>query len=153
MNNTNLFQVAEVQLTFKSHSDLMSRPKLTTDTDAVNILYKVEEMKQNIDYKELFYALYLNTTGRVLSVGKVAEGTATHCQVNTRQIIQSALMQNATGLILCHNHPSGDTFPSPDDITVTQVIQKAAQLFEIKVIDHIIISSFGYTTFKEMGLI
>jgi len=151
MSTPNLFQVAEVQLTYKHHTDLMKRPQITFDTDIVNIMRGIEEMKLNIDYKELFYAVYLNPKGRILSVGKVSEGTTTNCLINTRQILQSALLQNATGIIICHNHPSGDVSPSREDIACASRIKEAAQLFDIQLFDSFIISSYNHYSFAEHG--
>ena len=153
MNTPNLFQVAEVQLTYKNHTDLLKRPIITSDKDTANLMREVEEMKINIDYKELFYVIYVNSKGRVLSVAKVAEGTTTKCLINIRQIIQGALLQNATGLIVCHNHPSGDVQPSREDIASAKRIQEAARIFEIRLLDSLIISSYDYFSLTESGLI
>jgi DNA repair protein RadC len=153
MSTPNLFNVAEVQITYKNHTDLMQRPQLTSDTDAVNLIRQVEEMKQNIDYKELFYAIYLNQASRVLSIGKISEGTTTSCPVDIRHILQSAILQNATGLIICHNHPSGDTYPSKHDIHLTSSVKDAAKIFGIALLDSLIISSFNYYSFFESGRI
>jgi DNA repair protein RadC len=110
-------------------------------------------MQKNIDYKEVFYAIYVNQSGRVLSVGKVAEGTTTGCPANVREIIQSALLQNATGLFICHNHPSGSPDPSPQDLQMTRHIKAAAKLLHIQLLDSVIITSFNYFSFAESGLI
>jgi len=152
MSTPNLFKVAEVEITYKNHPDLLQRPKVEQTTDVVNIMRGIEDMRKNIDYKEVFYAIYLNQSGRVLSVGKVAEGTTTHCLVNIRQILQGALLQNATGLIVTHCHPSGCSHPSPEDIAVSKQIQHAAQLLSIKLLDSIILTSFDYFSFAENGL-
>jgi DNA repair protein RadC len=153
MSTPNLLQVREVEITYKNHPDLLQRPQLGDVTNAVNILRGVVDMQKNIDYKEVFYAMYLNQNGRVLSVGKVAEGTVKCCQVNIRQILQSALLQNATGLLICHNHPSGDTEPSRDDKQMTALIKDAARLLDIQLLDSLIISSFNYFSFAENGLL
>jgi len=153
MNTPNLFQVAEVQLTYKNHADLMKRPQIAFDTDLVNLIRELDEMKLYIDYKEVFYAVYLNQNYRVLSVGKVSEGTTTNCLINTRQILQSALLQNATGIMICHNHPSGDVHPSREDIACTSRIKEAAKLLDIQLLDSFVISSFNYYSFVENGLL
>ena len=153
MNTTDLYTVAEVQLTYKNHINLLERPIITTDKDIADLMREVEEMRINIDYKEIFYAIYLNQKGRVLSVTKVSEGTTTNCLINIRQIIQGALLQNATGLIVCHNHPSGDVNPSREDITSTERIREAAKIFEIHLLDSLIISSYNHFSFTDSGLI
>jgi len=144
MNEHNLYDVAEVEITYRHSPNLMQRPKIESTIDAVKIIIEVEDMKKNIDYKELFYSVYLNQSGKVLSVCKVSEGTTINCLINIRQILQSALLQNATGLIVIHNHPSGDCYPSEQDIAMTKRIKDAASLFDIKLLDSIIISSYDY---------
>ncbi|MCL2311099.1 MAG: JAB domain-containing protein [Firmicutes bacterium] len=153
MSIPNLLQVREVEITYKNHPDLLQRPKIAQTTDVVDIMRSVENMQKNIDYKEVFYAIYVNQGGRVLSVGKVAEGTATCCQANIRQILQGALLQNATGLFICHNHPSADTKPSRQDRQITAMVKDAVNLLDIQLIDSLIISSFNYFSFLENGLI
>jgi len=153
MNTTNLFTVAEVQLTYKNHADLMKRPELTSTKDVAKFMQEVEEMKNNIDYKELFYVIYLNQACRVLSICKIAEGTTTHCLVNIRQIMQGAILQNATGMMICHNHPSGNVKPSREDVRLTSNIKEAAKLFDIELLDSFVISSFNYYSFLESGLL
>lgn len=152
MNTTN-FKVAEIQMTYKNPANILDRPKIMHSLDTAQLMREVEEMQVNIDYKELFYAIYLNQSNRILSVAKVSEGTLTYCLVNIRQIIQGALLQNATAIILCHNHPSGEIKASNADIQVTEKIQQAAAFFDIIVLDHIILSSFNYSSFADEGLL
>jgi len=151
MNTPNLYTVAEVEISYKNPSDLLQRPKIETSKDMVRIIREVEDMRKNIDYKELFYAIYVNQDSRILSVGKVSEGTTTCCLTNVRQIIQSALLQNATGLIICHNHPSGSPDPSPQDIQSTDHIREAAKLLQIQLLDSLIITSYNYYSFFDSG--
>jgi len=153
MNTPDLLKVAEVEITYKNHSDLLQRPIVETTTDIVKIIREIEEMKKNIDYKEVFYAIYLNQSGRVLSVGKVSEGTTTNCLINIRQILQSALLQNATGLIVCHNHPSGSTKPSTEDQLAAERIKCAAKILDIVLLDSIVITSYDYYSLAERGQI
>ena len=151
MNTPNLYTVAEIEISYKKPSDLLQRPRVTTSKEMVNIIREVEDMKKNIDYKELFFAIYLNQDSRILSVGKVAEGTTTSCPANVRQIIQSALLQNATGLAILHNHPSGSPDPSPQDVQITQLISEAAKLLQIQLLDSLIITSYNYYSFFDSG--
>ena len=153
MNAQDLLKVAEVEISYKNHPDLLQRPIVAETNDILNVIRNVESMQKNIDYKEIFYAIYVNQGGRVLSVGKVGEGTTTSCPANVREIIQSALLQNATGLVICHNHPSGSPDPSPQDLQITRLINEAAKLLQIRLLDSLIITSFNYFSFAERGLI
>ena len=151
MSTPNLYTVAEIEISYKNPSDLLQRPRVTTSKEMVSIIREVEDMKKNIDYKELFFAIYLNQDSRILSVGKVAEGTTTSCPANVRQIIQSALLQNATGLAILHNHQSGSPDPSPQDVQITQLIREAAKLLQIQLLDSLIITSYNYYSFFDSG--
>jgi DNA repair protein RadC len=71
----------------------------------------------------------------------------------SRKVIERALHNKASALIFVHNHPSGNCKPSKDDILITEILNQAAQVLEIKVHDHIIISRYGYFSFRERGLI
>jgi DNA repair protein RadC len=81
------------------------------------------------------------------------EGTIDHAIVYPRRIIEAALEARAAGLILVHNHPSGDPSPSDDDRRLTRSIQEAARPLDIRVLDHIIVGREGYCSFAERKLL
>jgi len=87
--------------------------------------------------------LYLSTSYRLMSYGVVATGAESKCSYSVSEIIRCALLCNATQIFLAHNHPSGNLKPSDDDLQATRQIAKAARLFNIKLIDSIIISPEG----------
>ena len=68
------------------------------------------------------------------------------------EILRPAIRANAVGIIIVHNHPSGDPTPSPEDIMVTELIRKAGDLADIKVLDHLVIGQQRYVSMKERGL-
>ncbi len=100
---------------------------------------------------EEFWVLYLNQGSKILKVGQVSKGGLTSTVVDVRLIMQEALLQEATGLILCHNHPSGSVRPSTLDQSLTAQIVEAAKLLNIRVVDHIVMSGNAYYSFAEHG--
>jgi len=106
------------------------------------------------DYRiEVFGVIFLNRANRVVHFEIVSQGGITATVVDPRIVIRKALDQQAVGLILCHNHPSGNLKPSLADKSLTRKLMEAAAFFDIRVIDHLIITKNGYTSFADEGLI
>ena len=111
-------------------------------------------LKRNFQFDvEECWALFLKSNLELISAKLVARGSVDFCFVHPRDIFRQASFLNASSLILAHNHPSGDTSPSPMDLVLTKKILKCSQLIEIPIIDHIILSPFAYYSFKDSGLI
>jgi len=102
---------------------------------------------------EEFWVLFLNNANTVLSKQCLSKGGLTGTLVDTRLVFKPALSQLATGIILCHNHPSGTLKPSNSDKQLTQKITEAGQTLDIKVLDHLIITEKAYFSFADEGLI
>jgi DNA repair protein RadC len=102
---------------------------------------------------ESFLVVFLNAKNKVLGHQVVHEGTIDHAIVYPRRIIEAALARRAAGLILVHNHPSGETAPSEDDKKLTARIVEAAKHMDIRVLDHIIVGTSGYFSFAEKHLL
>lgn len=95
--------------------------------------------------------LYLDTKNRLLRDDIAARGTINRADIFPREIVRRALELGATGLILAHNHPSGDARPSQGDIAATRAVADAAQLFDIAVHDHIIVGRNGWRSLRKDG--
>nr|WP_295866182.1 DNA repair protein RadC [uncultured Chitinophaga sp.] len=102
---------------------------------------------------ETFYVMFLNHANKVLQYRCVSTGGMTSTVVDTRLIFRDALEAGASKLLLCHNHPSGSLRPSLADIRITHKIKEQGQLFDIDVLDHIIVSETGYCSLVEEGVI
>jgi len=89
--------------------------------------------------RESLFAMYLDAQNRVLGIEEVSRGTLNSALINPRDIIKSALLIAANSVIVVHNHPSGATEPSPEDRSITFRIQEACRLFNIELLDHVII--------------
>jgi len=95
--------------------------------------------------------LYLDAKNRLLRDDVAARGTINRADIFPREIVRRALELGATGLIIAHNHPSGDARPSPSDRSATRAIAEAAQLFDIAVHDHIIVGRNGWCSLRNDG--
>ena len=102
---------------------------------------------------EWFYVILLNRKNRPLGRVAVTKGTATAALVHPREVFRPAVLTNSSGIIVVHNHPSGDPKPSQADIDMTQAIIASAKPFDIIIHDHIIIARNGQTSFRNEGLI
>ncbi|QES89730.1 RadC family protein [Rhizosphaericola mali] len=101
--------------------------------------------------EEVFVVVFLNTGNKIIHYEIVSHGGHSATIVDTKVIMKKALQQNATKLIISHNHPSGNLQPSKADDSVTQKIQEAARLLDIEMLDHIIVSDMGYYSYGDEG--
>ena len=102
---------------------------------------------------EEFWIIYLNNANKVLHKMQLSKGGLTGTLVDTRMLFKKAVELLATGIILCHNHPSGKLTPSESDKRLTQKIKEAGEALDIKVIDHIIITEKEYFSFVDSNLL
>lgn len=101
---------------------------------------------------EEFWVLYLNNSNKVLSKSQLGKGGITGTVVDVRLVFKAAIEMCATGLILCHNHPSGTLVPSDADKQITKKLKAAGQNLDIHVLDHIIIAENGFYSFNDDGI-
>jgi DNA repair protein RadC len=105
-----------------------------------------------LDHEE-FWIITLNRAHRVINSQKISQGGLTGTVIDTRMILRHALDKKATSLVICHNHPSGNTRPSEADISITKKIKEAAELMDISLLDHLVITSDAYFSFADEGLL
>lgn len=126
---------------------IASRQKETISSSADVAAYLQTLFK---DYQhEVFAVLFLNRSNKINHFQIISEGGITGTVADPRIILKRALEENAVSLILCHNHPSGSLKPSRADEELTQKIKEAARFFDIKVLDHLIVSEDGYFSFAD----
>lgn len=104
-------------------------------------------------HHEVFGVVFLNRANRINHFEIVSEGGITGTVADPRIILKKALEEEAVSIILCHNHPSGNLNPSRADEELTGKIREAAKYFDIKVLDHIIVSEEGYYSFADEGML
>lgn len=102
---------------------------------------------------EVFGVLYLNNQNQVIAFEELFRGTINETSVYPREIAKQVLYQNATSVILVHNHPSGESKPSTADIQLTRQIEQVLSLIDVKVLDHFIIAKDRAVSMKEQGVI
>lgn len=102
---------------------------------------------------ECFYTILLNSQSRVLAMSEVTRGILNSSLVHPREVFRLALVYPCAGIILAHNHPSGDPTPSAEDRLVTRQMMDAGKLLDVPVLDHIIIGADRYVSFAEAGLL
>lgn len=103
--------------------------------------------------REVFAVLCLDACLRKISFKKLFYGAVNSCEISINQLLRFAISQHATAIVIAHNHPFGLPHPSPADLVLTQQIQQACQLLELRLIDHCIISSEGNFSFAEQQLL
>lgn len=146
-----IMQVAEVQLIYKSKVKASLRPKITKSHDAFQVL-KSNWNYETIEFIEEFKMLLLNRANRVLGMIDISLGGTAGTVADPKVIFAAAIKSNACGIILAHNHPSGNLNPSQADIDLTKKLKSGGQLLDIGVLDHIILTSEGFYSFTDEGM-
>src|SRR5688572_25474169 len=149
-----LNNVSEIDVVYKRKVKvkISERPHITTSADCYKIfLHYWDDGK--IDLLEEFKVLFLNRSNRVLQIYSASSGGITGTVADPRLILAVALKIGAVSIMLAHNHPSGSLKPSKADEELTNKIKYAAQFHDIKVLDHVIVSSDSYYSFADEGLL
>jgi len=146
------YKVAEVELSYRNRVPNKDRKKIMDSYSAYKIL-RNNYSDDTIDYRETFKVLYMNQGCQVLGCFTISEGGITNTLADVRMILQGALLTNAVAMVLAHNHPSGSTRPSRQDDELTRKITEAARLLDIKVADHIILTSEDFYSYNDEGRI
>jgi DNA repair protein RadC len=151
--STDITSVSEVILTYKTKVNPKDRTRVTSSKDAYNLLFDSWN-KNIIEHVEEFKLLLLNRSNAVLGILSVSKGGISGTVTDIRLIFQGALKTNASGIIICHNHPSGNAYPSESDRKITQKIKEAGNLMDIQLLDHLVILPVeGYYSFADVGIL
>lgn len=132
-------RVAEIQLKYKPQPLTES---IRNSEDLHKFLISRVYDDETIGYKETFKVLLLNNSNKIIGYTTISEGGLTSTIVDVRMIMQTALVSNATSIILTHNHPSGNPRPSVHDDNLTKKIKSACELMDIRLLDHIIVTPY-----------
>ena len=146
------FEVAEIQLSYKTKVKPSQRPKISSSKDAYSILLDTWD-DEKLEFVEQFKVLLLNRANRVLGVYEVSTGGVSGTVADPKLVFAAALKANASAIILAHNHPSGQLKPSDADLKLTQKLKEGGKFLEIPVLDHIIVTSEGYYAFADEGML
>jgi DNA repair protein RadC len=127
----------------------LEKPVVTSSADVATYLQSSLR-----DYRhEVFAVVFLNRANKINDFKIISEGGITGTVADPRIILKKALEEDAVSIILCHNHPSGSLKPSRADEELTYKIKEAAKFFDIKVLDHLIVSDDGYYSFADEGIL
>ena len=137
-----LKQVCDGRIRFSV--DRISRPRDVYD--AVLPYYRGAD-------REILSALCLDAQNQPNCFNVASIGALNTTRTRPADILKAAILSNALGLVLIHNHPSGELEPSPEDIEFTRAIQRACELVGIELYDHLIVTDDGFTSFRERGLL
>lgn len=139
--------VAELARRFFSCSLLLQEEALLNPQLTRDFLFSLLSHRE----REIFVTIFLDNQHRVLSYQEMFAGTIDSVEVHPREVIKEALTANAAALIIAHNHPSGYAEPSQADKSITQQIAQACQLFDIRLLDHLVIGKGEAISFAERG--
>ena len=128
--------------------EVSKRPTTNTSAEVYKLMKDIKDNEQ-----ELMMLLCLDSRNRVISRNIITIGGLNSSIVHPREIFRTAIMNNANTIILVHNHPSGLSEPSPDDIEVTQMLVKASKIIGIDILDHVIVGHDNYTSMNEKELV
>lgn len=148
-----LFKASEVQLKYKTKVKASDRYKVSSSQSAYKLLIENFFDEETIEHKESFKIVLLNQGNKVLGVSSIAEGGISTTVADTRIIMQTAILSNASSIIIAHNHPSGNIQPSASDDRVTDEIKKACGFMQISFLDHLIVTPEQYFSYADEGKI
>lgn len=122
-------------------------PTVRSPSDVANAAADIRKSK-----RENFVILCLNARNQVIRKETISIGSLNASIVHPREVFEPAVRESAASIVLVHNHPSGDTRPSDDDIELTRRLVKAGEIMGIEVLDHVIVSEKKHLSMKEMGI-
>jgi len=147
-----LYQIAEVELTYKTTVNPSQRPKITCSQDSYAVLLQSWD-ENKLEFVEQAKVMLLNRANRVLGICDLSTGGVAGTVVDPKLVFIAALKANASSIILAHNHPSSNLNPSETDIKLTRKIKEAGNFLDMPVLDHIIVTKEGYYSFADnLGL-
>lgn len=129
-------------------AEVKEKEKISGSRDVYEYFHHLADL-----HNEEFWVMFLNRANKILSAQKLSQGGITGTVADIRLILKNALDNFATGIILCHNHPSGNLNPSNEDKELTQKVKQTAKLLDITVLDHIIVSETSYFSFADEGIL
>ena len=138
------------EITLKYKTGNYKKTKISTSLDAFQVLLKLYD-DDTVDYKETAYVLFLNKANNTIGWMKISEGGTSATIIDQKIIFATALKCNASGIILSHNHPSGQLRTSDEDRKMTERIVSIGIIIGIEVLDHVIVCRSGYYSMNDEG--
>lgn len=133
----------------RKHSEAINRSKVQSSSDIIEIF---QAQLADLPHEE-FWVLFLNRANKIIDQTRITQGGVTGTIFDIKLIMKAAIEKLASSIIICHNHPSGNPKPSEQDIKITHKLKEAAQVFEISLLDHIIITDSECYSFADNGIL
>lgn len=143
-------QISEIRVSY--NPIMLADSSINTSRQSFELM--INDWEQNtLQMQEEVKVILLNRSNKALGIYSLARGGITSCVVDVRIILSVALKTLATGIILVHNHPSGNLKPSQDDLKVTKKLKESCSLLDITLLDHLIITKDDYYSFADEGIL
>lgn len=133
----------------RNYAEALEKKKISCSKDVFDLFHP---LLADLSHEE-FWILLLNRANFIIDKSRISQGGLTGTVIDTRIILKNAIEKLASGLILCHNHPSGNTRPSDSDKIITMKLKEASGIMDISLLDHIIIAGNNYFSFADEGII
>lgn len=147
-NQTTARIKAALVLGVRLNAEKAERQTIASPADAAGLVQDMQLLE-----KEQLRVILLNTRNQVLDIETVYTGSVNQAQVRIGEVFRSAVIKLAAGIIVVHNHPSGDPTPSPDDVALTRVMKDAGRMLDIALLDHLVLGGDKWVSLKERGLL
>ena len=143
--------IANLELKAKKTPSNFEKVKIISSNDAFKVIKQF--YFDDIDIFESFFILCLNRNNQTIAYAKISQGGVAGTVVDKKLIAKYAIDCLASGVILAHNHPSGNLKPSNEDLAITKRIKEGLKILDISVLDHLILTSQGYLSFGDEGIL
>ena len=140
--------IPEIRL--KAKNGAIKKIKFTKSEDCYEYFLEIFD-EESLEVYEQVMVVFLNSSNETVGWYKASQGGITGTVIDVRLILKAALDCYATAMIICHNHPSGKLVPSEQDNAITQKLKRASDLIDIKLLDHLIITTSGFYSYQDEG--
>ncbi len=145
--------ISEVKLVYRTKVKASDRLQIKCSKDAFDIFMGSWDL-DSIEHIEEFKLMLLTRSNKVLGIASISKGGINGTVTDVRIILQYAIKSNASGIIICHNHPSGNLNPSESDTAITRKVKESCNLMDLQLLDHLIITADDtYYSFADNGLL
>jgi len=148
-----VIKLAEVQAKYVRSIDFETKTRKIGGSRELERFIRPFYDRDQIAYRESFFAMYFSRANEIISVFKCSEGGVSGCFVDAKLILAQALIAGASGIAVCHNHPSGNLYPSDADKKLTIRLKEACSFMDMILIDHIILTPNSYFSFMDDGIL
>ena len=152
MESEYVYKCCEMQITYSTKVKADERIAAITSEKLADVFRNYYQYG-TIEYCEIMYAALLDNQFRIIGIIRCSEGVLDSAPFNFKKVMQAALLCNAKGIAICHNHPSGSLSPSSNDKEGTRKLMEMCRVMQYKFVDHIILTAESYYSFNDNGLL